>query len=246
VDATSHFVGEGEDASSRYERDVTERARGSKWRGRLLLALAVTVVFFVSAIASILFLTWRGQGRSAARGAGAPSNAPQTPAPPSPTAEGRVADAAQPGAEASPAPSPTPEKKDAARAPEAERKALQSALTGWVAATNARDVKRQLAYYAPRLEVFYLSRNVSRDAVLGEKRGTVGRAERVSINVGDPSVEFGRDGLTAVMTFRKKYVIETGGKRRSGEVVQELRWARAGADRQEWRITGERDLRVVR
>ncbi|HEV2864602.1 MAG TPA: hypothetical protein VGX48_26625, partial [Pyrinomonadaceae bacterium] len=64
--------------------------------------------------------------------------------------------------------------------------------------------------------------------------------------VGDPAVEFGRDGLTAVMTFRKRYVIESGGKRRQGEVVQELRWSRTKPDRQEWRITGERDLQVVR
>ena len=48
------------------------------------------------------------------------------------------------------------------------------------------------------------------------------------------------------MTFRKRYVIESGGKRRSGEVVQELRWSRPRADKQEWRITGERDVQVVR
>ncbi len=143
-------------------------------------------------------------------------------------------------------PSPTPEKKAAARAPEADKKALQSALAAWVAATNSRDLKRQLSYYAPRLTVFYLSRNVSRDAVLGEKRRTVGQAERVSITVGAPAVEFGRDGLTAVTTFGKRYVIESGGKRRGGEVLQELRRARAEPDKQEWRITGERDLQTVR
>ena len=48
------------------------------------------------------------------------------------------------------------------------------------------------------------------------------------------------------MTFRKRYVIESGGKRRSGEVVQELRWSRPKANKQEWRITGERDVQVVR
>jgi ketosteroid isomerase-like protein len=134
----------------------------------------------------------------------------------------------------------------AARAQEDDKKALQSALAGWVAATNSRDVKRQLSYYAPRVELFYLSRNVGRDAVRDEKRSTIGQASRVSVNVGDPKVEFGRDGLTAVMTFRKKYVIESGGKRRSGEVVQELRWSRQKPDKQEWRIVGERDLQVLR
>jgi hypothetical protein len=45
--------------------------------------------------------------------------------------------------------------------------------------------------------VFYLSRNVSRDEVLSEKKSTIGRAARISIIVGEPEVEVGRDGLTA-------------------------------------------------
>jgi serine/threonine-protein kinase len=231
------------DAPSRFEEDLPDHAPAGKWRGRLLLALAVTVVFFLSAIGAALFLTWREQSRPAARDAGA-----RPPAAPSPAATAAPPAAAEtrPEAEASPAPGATPEKKEAARTPEADKKALQSALSGWVAATNSRDLKRQLSYYAPRLEVFYLSRNVSRDAVLGEKRGTIGQADRVSITVGDPAIEFGRDGLTAVMTFRKKYAIGSGAKRRNGEVVQELRWTRTRQDDQAWRITGERDLRVVR
>jgi serine/threonine protein kinase len=225
------------------DENLTESSSESGWRGRLGLALAATVVFFVSAVAAVLFLTWRGQPRPAARNAdAAPPAAPS----PAPTESARAAVDAQPVAEVSPTPSPTPEKKDSARATEADKKALQSALSAWVAATNSRDLNRQLSHYAPRLEVFYLSRNVSREAVLSEKKSTVGGAARVSITVGDPAVEFGRDGLTAVMTFRKRYVIESGGKRRSGEVVQELRWARAKPDKQEWKITGERDLKVIR
>ena len=207
------------------------------------LALAATLVFLASAVGAALFLTWRGQSPPAARGAdAAPPAAPS----PAPTESTRDAAATQPVAEVSPKPSPTPEKKDAARASEADKKALRSALDAWVAATNSRDINRQLSHYAPRLEVFYLARNVSRDEVLSEKKSTAGRAARVSITVGEPEVEFGRDGLTAVMTFRKKYVIESGGKRQSGEVMQELRWSRTKPDKQEWRITGERDLRVIR
>src|SRR3712207_7843956 len=49
---------------------------------------------------------------------------------------------------------------------------------------------------------------------------------------------------TLFRSFRKKYVIESGGKRRNGEVVQELRWSRTNTDKQAWRITSERDVRV--
>jgi len=231
------------DAATHSVEALPELAHGSRRRGRLRLALAVALVFIASAAGTVLFLMSRGETPSAAHESEATATAAGSPAP---TAEAAAEAGTQPSPEASPAPTPTPEKRDAARASEADKKALQTALTGWVAATNSQDVKRQLSFYAPRLEVFYLSRNVSRDAVLGEKRSTIGRADRVSITAGAPTVEFGRDGLTALMTFRKRYVIETGGKRRSGEVVQELRWSRPKADKQEWRITGERDLQVVR
>ncbi|HWS90160.1 MAG TPA: protein kinase [Pyrinomonadaceae bacterium] len=231
------------DDAPHFEEVLPDSAPGSGRRGRLLLALAATLVFFASAAGAVLFLTWRGLPTPAAHNTAAPP--PSAPGP-APTASAPAAADAQPATEVTPAATPTPEKRDAAREPGADKKALQTALSGWIAATNSRDLKRQLSYYAPRLEVFYLSRNVARDAVLGEKRSTIGKAERVSVTAGDPTVELGRDGLTAVMTFRKKYVIESGGKRRSGEVVQELRWARTEPDKQEWRITGERDLRVVR
>ncbi|HEX8291359.1 MAG TPA: protein kinase [Pyrinomonadaceae bacterium] len=216
---------------------------GSKWRGRLLLALAVTVVFFVSAVGAVLFLRWRGRPAPVTHTANV--DPPATPSPAA-TQEARGTVGAPPATEATPAPSPTPEKKDSARASETDKKALQSSLNGWVAATNSRDVKRQLSFYAPRLEVFYLSRNVSRETVLGEKKSTFGRADRVSVTVSDPTIELGRDGLTAVMKFRKRYVIESGGKRRAGEVVQELQWSKTDRDKSEWRITAERDLQVVR
>jgi hypothetical protein len=225
------------------DESLSESSPASRWRGMFGLALAATFVFVASAVGAVLFLTWRGQSPPAARNTNA---APPAAPSPSPTESTRDAAGTQPKLEASPTPTPAPEKKDAARAPEADKKALRSALDAWVAATNSRDINRQLSHYAPRLEVFYLSRNVSREEVLSEKKSTVGRAARVSITVGEPEVEFGRDGLTAVMTFRKRYVIESGGKRQSGEVMQELRWSRTKPDKQEWRITGERDLRVIR
>jgi serine/threonine protein kinase len=228
------------DATPHFEEVLLGQAPESRWRRKLLLVLMAAAAFIASAVAAVLFLTWRSQSPPAAPNAGAPPTAAPSPAPPVDERAGVAK------AEASPSPTPTPEKRDAARAPEEDKKALQSALAGWVAATNSRDLKRQLSYYASRMEVFYLSRNVGRDAVQNEKRSTVGQANRVSVTGGDPKVEFGRDGLTAVMTFRKKYVIESAGKRRSGEVVQELRWSRPKPDRQEWKIVGERDLQVVR
>lgn len=226
-----------------YAEDLTDRAHVAGWRRRLPLVLAMAVLFVVSAVGAALFLKWRNQSQTSRADVNAPS--PEAPSP-LPSQEARVGGDAQSEAAATPSPASTPEKREPARSPETDRKALQSTLSAWVAATNSRDFRGQLSYYAPRLDVFYLSRNVSREAVLREKRNTFGRASRVSITVADPAIEVGRDGLTAVMKFRKRYVIETGGKRQSGEVLQELQWSRARSDKSEWKITGERDLQVIR
>jgi hypothetical protein len=47
------------------------------------------------------------------------------------------------------------------------------------------------------------------------------------------------------MRFRKQYESggSRGGRRRSGEVIQELRWRRTAEG---WKIFSERDVRVLR
>jgi ketosteroid isomerase-like protein len=120
---------------------------------------------------------------------------------------------------------------------------LRSALDEWLAATNARDVRRQMQFYAPTMNAFYLSRNTSRDAVRAEKSRVFAQAETVDVRASSaPDIRLSRDGQTAVMRFRKRYQITGGAGARSGEVLQELRWRRTSSG---WRIVSERDLRVI-
>jgi ketosteroid isomerase-like protein len=120
---------------------------------------------------------------------------------------------------------------------------LRSALGEWLAATNSRDVGRQMSYYAPRVEAFYLARNAPREAVRAEKARLFAQAATVNVEASSPpDIRLSRDGRTAVMRFRKRYRIEGGGGSRSGEVLQELRWRRTDGG---WRIVSERDLRVL-
>ncbi|HVF42194.1 MAG TPA: nuclear transport factor 2 family protein, partial [Pyrinomonadaceae bacterium] len=118
------------------------------------------------------------------------------------------------------------------------RAELRSALGGWIAATNARDVGRQMTFYAPNVEAFYLSRNASRAAVREEKARLFSQARAVDVRASEPEIRLSRDGSKAVMRFRKRYQIDD----RGGEVLQELRWRRTPSG---WRIVGERDLRVI-
>jgi ketosteroid isomerase-like protein len=119
---------------------------------------------------------------------------------------------------------------------------LQAALGEWVAATNARDVDRQMDFDAPRVEDYYLTRNASREAVRAEKTRVFGKVDSVDVRASAPDIRLSRDGQTAVMRFRKQYQIGSGESGRSGAVLQELRWRRTPGG---WKIVGERDLRVL-
>lgn len=115
---------------------------------------------------------------------------------------------------------------------------LRASLNEWIAATNARDVGKQMTFYAPNVEAFYLSRNATRAAVREEKARLFSRARAVDVRASEPDIRLGRDGRTAVMRFRKRYQIDE----RGGEVLQELRWRHTPSG---WRIVSERDLRVL-
>jgi ketosteroid isomerase-like protein len=128
-------------------------------------------------------------------------------------------------------------------APKETEATLREALNDWVAATNARDIDRQMMFYNPVVEAFYRSRNASREEVRRDKERVFERASSIDIRTGAPDIRLSADGRTAIMRFHKRYAITGGGEDRRGEVVQELRWQRING---EWRITSERDLRVVR
>ena len=120
---------------------------------------------------------------------------------------------------------------------------LRRALEEWIAATNERDIERQLSFYAPRLTAFYLARDVSRAAVRAEKVRVFQNARTIDVQAEAPELIFQQGERTAIMRFRKRYQIEGGGQNRRGAVVQELRWQNTP---QGWKIFSERDVRVIR
>ena len=123
-----------------------------------------------------------------------------------------------------------------------EEAELRGALAGWIGATNARDIERQMSFYDERVSTFYLARDASREAVRAEKAAAFSRATRVDVRADPPQIFLSRDGRTATMRFRKQFTIEGGGSDRRGAVLQELRWRRTPGG---WKIVGERDLRII-
>ena len=124
-----------------------------------------------------------------------------------------------------------------------QERALRAALDEWVAATNARDLGRQMTFYGPVVNAFYRARNAPIELVRADKERAFRNADSIAVRVGEPQINFGADGRSATMRFHKSYAIAGGGEDRRGEVVQELRWRLVGG---KWRIVSERDIRVVR
>lgn len=119
---------------------------------------------------------------------------------------------------------------------------LHTALDRWIQATNQRDFDGQAQFYPARMEAFYLQREVSKSAVLAEKRRVFDRAQHIAIEIEDPQIIIESDGQRARMYFRKTYEIRTGRTGREGEVLQELRWIKQNDG---WKIVSERDIYVI-
>lgn len=134
------------------------------------------------------------------------------------------------------------EEVDRTQEGEHQRSSLRNALDGWIATTNARDINRQKEFYMPKVDAFYRSRNVSRDAVLADKGRAFDNADLIDVRAGLPEIIINPDGRTATMRFRKQYAVRNGQQNRRGEVLQELRWRRTGKG---WKIISERDVKVI-
>jgi ketosteroid isomerase-like protein len=120
---------------------------------------------------------------------------------------------------------------------------LRSHLNEWIAATNNNSIAKQMTFYQPRLDAYYLTRNVPRETVRREKERVFAGASSIDIRAAEPEIIFLDGGSMAIMRFRKQYGVENGGRTRSGEVMQEFRWRQTNDG---WKISSERDVRVIR
>ena len=126
--------------------------------------------------------------------------------------------------------------------PRDARTELRAALGDWVAATNSRDLDKQLAFYAPTLSVFYRKRNATQASVRDEKSRLLSQANSIEVRVGEPSIQLDSNEQMATMRFNKSWNFG-GANRESGEVIQELRWRKTDSG---WKIVSERDVEVIR
>jgi serine/threonine protein kinase len=131
---------------------------------------------------------------------------------------------------------------NAKEAPKDAREELSGALDEWIAATNARDLNRQMSFYAPTLNAFYQKRDISQAAVRAEKSRLFSQISSIDVKASAPEIRVSDDGRTATMRFHKRWDF-VGAQSSSGEVVQELGWRKTDAG---WKIISERDVQVIR
>ncbi|HYY41186.1 MAG TPA: hypothetical protein VE775_00555, partial [Pyrinomonadaceae bacterium] len=155
-----------------------------------------------------------------------------------------------PVAASTPTPAATPQNAPAdppqvnPKLAEADRASLRTALDDWLAATNARDLERLMSFYMPAVEGYYRDRNASSAAVRADKAQMLGQPGTVTVRrAGEPQISLSADGRSATMLFHKPFVLGANEQQRSGEVLQELKWQKTA---QGWRISGERDIQVIR
>jgi ketosteroid isomerase-like protein len=134
-------------------------------------------------------------------------------------------------------PAPT----EASSATATDQTAIQGLIYRWAAATRAGDADAQSAFYAPRVDVFYRARNVSRDWIRRNrdealrKAGDIRTFKVSNLHMQQPTWD------RAVVTFDKEWDF-AGRKRDRGKVRGELVLLKRNG---EWYISSERDVRVL-
>ena len=147
------------------------------------------------------------------------------------------------GTQAAKKDSQNPPIQPARRAQNDSAEELRKTLSQWISATNGRDIEKQMSFYMSRLQAFYLTRNVSINAVRTEKNRAFAAARSINIRAAEPEIIFQNNGRQAIMRFRKVYDIQSAANSRRGEVIQELRWQQTNGG---WKIFSERDIKVIR
>lgn len=249
--ATPHFLDQEVVASAQPAVPLSEIKRKRTWPTHIILA-ALLFGLAVGAFGSMLFMRQRSDSRQSQTPAAQTEPRAESTAETAPPAKAETKEQsrepdvqAERAVTASSQPDETREmvKPEIAVAPSNEEwAALRGALNEWVAATNARDINKQMSFYNPTVNAFYLSRNASREEVRAEKARVFERARSIDIRAAEPQIRLSPDGNSATMRFRKSYAIAGGGQDRRGAVVQELRWRRVGG---EWKIVSERDVKVL-
>ncbi|HEY8563637.1 MAG TPA: hypothetical protein VIL74_24875 [Pyrinomonadaceae bacterium] len=137
----------------------------------------------------------------------------------------------------------TPQATVAANAAKVDKEQLKrdvaQKISSWSSAAEARDLDEYMRNYADSVD-YYNKRRASLATVRADKQRAFSAYDSIRFTISNLDVTPGADGETATAVFDKEWVFE-GAKYSAGKVQSQLKLKRANGD---WRITGERDLKV--
>jgi serine/threonine-protein kinase len=142
----------------------------------------------------------------------------------------------------SPTPTPTPSPTPLSGRQVGEIAAgVGNALKGWAETTQNRDLDGHMAFYADRLDFFYLKPGVPAAQVRSERGRAFDRYDDMQVKLSNLQVVPDPTGTRATATFDKEWEFEGGDRRSKGSVRQQLTLVKTGGH---WLITAEKDLQV--
>lgn len=124
--------------------------------------------------------------------------------------------------------------------PEQTKSEVSSKINSWKSAAESRNLNAYMSNYADTVD-YYNKSGASAGFVRGDKQRAFNAYDDIKINLSNMRVSPDVGGENATAVFDKEWVFEGAGKYSAGKVQTQLRLRKIGGD---WRITGERDLKV--
>lgn len=124
--------------------------------------------------------------------------------------------------------------------PEVVKKDVSDQIYLWKSAAESRNLNAYMSNYADMIH-YYNKKGASTNFVRNDKQKAFNVYDSMKINLSNMRVSPDDSGENATAIFDKEWVFEGAGKYNAGKVQTQLRLKKIGGD---WRITGERDLKV--
>lgn len=137
-------------------------------------------------------------------------------------------------------PAPTPKPTIAPQQARQIREELDDSIEHWRNTSQSKNIDDLLTEYAPTVD-YYSGGKISSAQVRTDKQKAFNDYEVVEFDITNVKVTPDASGEKAVVTFDKEWNFENDVRYNRGKVMQQLIYERIKG---EWKITGERDLKV--
>ncbi len=124
--------------------------------------------------------------------------------------------------------------------PEEVKNEVSDVIDSWKSDSESLDLDSHLSKYAETVD-YYNKSKVGKNVVKSDKQKAYTKYDNIEINLSNMSVTLDAKGENATAVFDKAWFFEGSENTSEGKVQSQLKLAKIG---EEWKITGEKDLKV--